>query len=476
MGVAGASPSQLQPQLQPQHAYDHSETFVLYARELQARDERIAALETALARAEEGHRAEVLALRGELHSTQAELRLQVQVSAALSTSTCPAAPLSVFVDEGPINVLVCSRCRETGIVAAKHSDLPTMDSEIPVGVTGFEREGLTVESSSEATKSVEMEADAAIGSTVEQQRSSPPNVRVSRYSYNHRTQDDDNNINTRAAQPIPSSHVRSTSTSASTAATPDDKQEAALRGGDLIDDVNDTTSTAATSGNNKRRGVDGCTATPGQVAALFSVPLSIPDENENGASSVVVASDFGSNENTATPAASNTALPASNVTGGGVGGGTLALSSSSGVGPYTAGSAAAAAVSALLSDYGRTSAQVQMLAQDLLYYKKLAEEALQAKAEETMAAREAATVAVQACMRRADCEQQLGDAKEHLLDLQRRYARLSLQCESEQRHNYGLKARLQVYAQKLSALEVDYSHSLHHLEDLESAAAGSVEN
>jgi len=125
-----------------------------------------------------------------------------------------------------------------------------------------------------------------------------------------------------------------------------------------------------------------------------------------------------------------------------------------------------AAIAALLSEYGRSSAQVQLLAQDLVYYKQLAEDALRAKAEETLASREAATVAVHACMRRADCEQELEESIYQLRELQRKHSRLTIEYDAEVRRNYALKARLQLYAQKLSAMEVDYTLSLEETADL----------
>jgi len=78
-------------------------------------------------------------------------------------------------------------------------------------------------------------------------------------------------------------------------------------------------------------------------------------------------------------------------------------------------------------------------------------------------------VAVQACMRRADCEQELEESVYQLRELQRKHARLSIEYEAEVRRCYSLKARLQLYAQKLSALEVDYTLSL------EEAAVTSVD-
>jgi hypothetical protein len=61
----------------------------------------------------------------------------------------------------------------------------------------------------------------------------------------------------------------------------------------------------------------------------------------------------------------------------------------------------------LVSKYWRSHAELKLLARELFYYNA---EALRAKAEETMTAREAATAAVQACTRRADCEEELRTA------------------------------------------------------------------
>jgi hypothetical protein len=143
-------------------------------------------------------------------------------------------------------------------------------------------------------------------------------------------------------------------------------------------------------------------------------------------------------------------------------------------GTTAADAVSAAAISELVSEYGRTSAQLHLLAQDLLYFKRLAEEALAAKADETMAAREAATAAVQACMRRADCEQELEEATCQLRDLQLRCTRLTGELEAEGRRNAALKARLQLYAEKLSALEVDFSVTVNQLEEAAALAAATA--
>ena len=123
------------------------------------------------------------------------------------------------------------------------------------------------------------------------------------------------------------------------------------------------------------------------------------------------------------------------------------------------------ALSTLINEYGRTTAEVKLLAQELLYYKQLTADAQKAKAEETLAARQAATVAVQACMRRADCEQELADAMFQVQDLHRQVSGLRIEVDEQVRRNYALKSRLQLYAQKLSAMEVDYSLSMCQLEE-----------
>ena len=122
-------------------------------------------------------------------------------------------------------------------------------------------------------------------------------------------------------------------------------------------------------------------------------------------------------------------------------------------------------VALLVSEFGRTSAEVHLLAQELAYYKQLASEAQRAKTEETLASREAATAVVQACMRRAECEQQLVDAMLQIQELHRRLAQLQIEHDSEIRRSYALRARLQLYAEKLSAMEVDYTLSIHQLEE-----------
>lgn len=377
-------------------------------------------LEARLGHAEEQHRAEVLALRSQLRSTQAELRLQQQLSPLPVPFTAAAEPALVHAptqeDAGP---RLCARCGcETSLISEESAESnevhqvaeDAITAALPMEATAHETQvevSVEVDVSSEAHEgTVAAESPQASNSTAER---SSPTVRVTRYN-NSNGATANGPASPSLSQPAPSSHVVSTAVPAATNSSP----------------LTEPT----------RSSVDGGTATADQVAALFNVTMT------EVANSLVAGTD--SAVSSISPNPMMTANPTS----------------------FIAGSAAATAVSTLLSEYGRTSAQVQMLAQDLLYYKQLAEEALQAKADETLASREAATVAVQACMRRADCEQELGDAMHQLLELQRRYARLSLQCESEQRRNYGLKSRLQVYAQKLSSLEVNYSLSMHQPEEL----------
>jgi hypothetical protein len=133
--------------------------------------------------------------------------------------------------------------------------------------------------------------------------------------------------------------------------------------------------------------------------------------------------------------------------------------------PITTVAADPTAVAALVSEYGRSHAELKLLAQELIYYKQLAAEAQRAKADETMAAREAATVAVQACMRRADCEEELRTCRDGIKDLHRQLAALQVEYDDEVRRNFALRSRMQLYAQKMSALEVEYSLSLCQAED-----------
>lgn len=122
-------------------------------------------------------------------------------------------------------------------------------------------------------------------------------------------------------------------------------------------------------------------------------------------------------------------------------------------------------VAALAAEYGRSTAELQLLAREVAYYKQLAVESQRAKAEETLAAREAATAAVQACLRRADCEQELGASREEVRELHRRLTDLQFRHDDEVRRNYALRARLQLYAERISAMEVEFSLSMCQLEE-----------
>lgn len=115
----------------------------------------------------------------------------------------------------------------------------------------------------------------------------------------------------------------------------------------------------------------------------------------------------------------------------------------------------------LLSDYGQVSAKLKTAEHDLEYYKQLAMDMVKAKTDETLAAREAATVAVQACMKRAAVEQELDDALFQLEESQKDCSRLNKELISEQQRNAILRTRIQKYAKELGKMEVSYVLSIN---------------
>ena len=115
----------------------------------------------------------------------------------------------------------------------------------------------------------------------------------------------------------------------------------------------------------------------------------------------------------------------------------------------------------LLSDYGQVSAKLKTAEHDLEYYKQLAMDMVKAKTDETLAAREAATVAVQACMKRAEVEQELDDALFQLEESQKDCSRLNKELISEQQRNATLRTRIQKYAKDLGKMEVSYVLSIN---------------
>ena len=115
----------------------------------------------------------------------------------------------------------------------------------------------------------------------------------------------------------------------------------------------------------------------------------------------------------------------------------------------------------LLSDYGQVTAKLRTTERDLEYYKQLAMDMVKAKTDETLAAREAATVAVQACMKRAEVEQELDDALFQLEESQKDCSRLNKELISEQQRNATLRTRIQKYAKELGKMEVSYVLSIN---------------
>eukprot|EP00597_Dinobryon_sp_UTEXLB2267_P000266 CAMPEP_0170069268 /NCGR_PEP_ID=MMETSP0019_2-20121128/8001_1 /TAXON_ID=98059 /ORGANISM="Dinobryon sp., Strain UTEXLB2267" /LENGTH=514 /DNA_ID=CAMNT_0010277259 /DNA_START=227 /DNA_END=1771 /DNA_ORIENTATION=+ len=112
------------------------------------------------------------------------------------------------------------------------------------------------------------------------------------------------------------------------------------------------------------------------------------------------------------------------------------------------------------SKYGRVAAELQIMNEDLKYYKLLSEKASAEKKEELQAAQEAATAAVMANMRRAEVEQENADVLNELIEIKMKYANLAIDYESETKKNFAATKRLQDYAQKIASQEVKYLQAL----------------
>lgn len=132
----------------------------------------------------------------------------------------------------------------------------------------------------------------------------------------------------------------------------------------------------------------------------------------------------------------------------------------------------------LSSEYEKVSVDLQLASNEVTYYRELYEAALIEKDEETKAAQEAATVAVNACVKRADLDNENEELLQELINIKVLYANMCMDLDYERRKSLTLKKTLQYYSEKLASLEVKYSvsYSDEHRESTEeqtSAVVGS---
>eukprot|EP01038_Epipyxis_sp_PR26KG_P005754 gene5754-7944_t len=119
----------------------------------------------------------------------------------------------------------------------------------------------------------------------------------------------------------------------------------------------------------------------------------------------------------------------------------------------------------LAKDSAKASAELLVLKQSLEEYKELAETAIREKNEETAAAQEAATAAVQASMRRAELEMENDDILAELIEIKMKQADLALELDNERKKSFAMKKRLQSYAEQVANLEIAVSSAYMSLAD-----------
>lgn len=409
-------------------SYNNQETFALLEKELHLRGERIALLEARLVQQEQDHRAELLVVRSELNAAQAEVRILSAIppppplsppppSAPLTPQLSPQPPVVKVMEEIEVpkvhEPFLCMRCKRAEEEASQLEQYVAVKNATGVPLLSCDVEELEVTAPVAETKTeVSAEMEKEVISALPENSTEPDNEEEAC------EQREEPPVIEEAMQIEKETQTEVAKEPAKEIAEPEDQPVSSVEHNAAAEDV--PLETAFPVPDVLPESVHTSSAIAQPASSLHTEPPTAPKEHEG---------HMESSEPDRAPSRDAQDVPH-------------------------------AAIAALLSEYGRSAAQVQLLAQDLVYYKQLAEDALRAKAEETLASREAATVAVQACMRRADCEQELEEAVYQLRELQRKHARLTIEYEAEVRRNYTLKARLQLYAQKLSAMEVDYTLSL----------------
>jgi hypothetical protein len=447
------------------------ETFLLYQRDITAKEQRILQLEAQLEAAQQQHRAEAMQLKGALDAAQARLRMQDQLLLDLEAQQQQqqhqqqhqqrVAPPPI-VAEPPVGPGSGPGSKASHFADAEYD--AEADQTAGGGIDAAGDTGDRVASAARAAASTTTTTTTAVvDSLVDDPRDPFPSEEAAERCARPRPQTAGSSEAAAAAAAPLSVSFRASTLDASLLATlagisaEVQTTRKSLSAGGIVYPGDAAEGAGAGTGVER----EGSSGSDSDVDGYGNVNCS--EDNGNSAldcgEGVEVVGDHGDSTEEAGAAAAAAAAAAGIV---------------SPTGTTAADAVSAAAISELVSEYGRTSAQLHLLAQDLLYFKRLAEEALAAKADETMAAREAATAAVQACMRRADCEQELEEATCQLRDLQLRCTRLTGELEAEGRRNAALKARLQLYAEKLSALEVDFSVTVNQLEEAAALAAATA--
>lgn len=101
----------------------------------------------------------------------------------------------------------------------------------------------------------------------------------------------------------------------------------------------------------------------------------------------------------------------------------------------------------MAAEHNRTAAELSAMTETMLRYKAVAEDAVQEKEDETLAAQEAASAAVTANMRRAELDVEIANVISELIDYKMKCANMALELETERKKRFVTKARLQQYAE-----------------------------
>jgi hypothetical protein len=110
----------------------------------------------------------------------------------------------------------------------------------------------------------------------------------------------------------------------------------------------------------------------------------------------------------------------------------------------------------ITAEYEKIAIELQFAAQNVFHYKELYEQAIQDKKNETTAAQEAATVAAEACLKRAELDAENQEILQELIEMKVLYANVAMDCDYERRKALILKKTLQYYAEKLATMELKY--------------------
>jgi hypothetical protein len=105
-------------------------------------------------------------------------------------------------------------------------------------------------------------------------------------------------------------------------------------------------------------------------------------------------------------------------------------------------------------EYAACCAEIEALREELGTARLVARKAFEAKEDETMAALEASAVATSASLRRAELQVEADEMLQELIGSKLHCAELSSRLLEERKRYFGMRKRLQRYAQTLNQLEI----------------------